>query len=103
MRVLALVFAAAACAPAEPVAPTATELAVYPTPPACPPTSRTICRLVGRRHWLGEFGYDVARRRQIETAVRQSCHGIDARGAHHERHAGVRVLARIADYEALEE
>ena len=104
MRAIALALAAAACAPAEPVDLTATELAVYPEAAGMPvDVQNYIVDWQDCRHWLGEFGYDEARQRQIETAVRQSCRGIDARGRRvRETHAGEpSVLARIADYEAL--
>ena len=104
MRALALALAAAACAPAEPVALNAAELAVYPDAVGMPADVQDyIVRWQDCSHWLGEVGEEEPRRRQIEAAIRESCSGIDARGRRiRERHAGdAAVLARIADYEEL--
>ena len=106
MRTLALAFAAAACASAEPVSLTDAELAVYPDAAGMPADVQDfIVDWRDCRHWQGEFGEEEARRRQIEKAVRRTCRGINARGRQvRAQHADdPAVLARIADYEALEE
>ena len=104
MRTLALVLATTAGAPSGPVALNAAELAVYPDAADMPAEVQDfIVRWQDCNHWLGEDGVEEARRRQIEEAIRQSCHDIDARGRRvRERHANdAAVLARIAEYEVL--
>ena len=104
MNWVALVLAAAACAPTEPVALNAAQLAVYPDAAGMPADVQDyIVRWRKCSHWLGEVGEEEPRRRQIEAAIREYCSGIDARGRRvRERHAGnPAVLARIADYEEL--
>lgn len=104
MRTIALVLAAAACAPAEPVALTEAELAAFPDAAGMPADVQDyIVRWRKCSHWLGEVGEEEPRRRQIEAAIREYCSGIDARGRRvRERHAGEpAVLGRIADYEEL--
>jgi hypothetical protein len=55
-------------------------------------------------HWLGEEPYDAERRKQIESAVKDVCTGIDALGrAVRTRHAdNSHLLARIAEFEPLD-
>lgn len=54
-------------------------------------------------HWRGEPGWDAARQRQIDEAVREVCPGVDARGrAVRTRHAAEpAVIARLREYEEL--
>lgn len=56
------------------------------------------------QHWAGEPGFDAARRRQIEEAVKEICTGVDDLGRRvRARHAGDQaVLARLKDYDTLE-
>lgn len=102
---LPLPLVLAACA-AFPAAPTAVSLDAYPDARGMPAdVQRFIVRWQDCVHWLGEPPFDAERARQIEAAVKDTCPGVDALGtAVRKRHAGKsEVLARIADYEPLDQ
>ncbi len=57
----------------------------------------------GCEHWAGEPGWDKARQKQIDEAVKELCTGTDAAlAALRKRHAGdAQVIAALKDYEAM--
>jgi thiol:disulfide interchange protein len=72
---------------------------------AAPPLPRDVARVVERRescdHWRGEEGYDSARAREIERAVRADCTGTDQALARLRQAYAKRpdVVAALAGYE----
>ena len=100
---MAAVCFLAGCAPtAQPL--TAAELETYPEARGIPASvQHFIVRWQDCQHWLGEPGWDDARRREIERAVADICQGIDLYGRDLRRlHAGhPEVLVRLRDYEPL--
>jgi hypothetical protein len=104
MRLALLLLVLGGCAGAPPRPLTPAELEIYPEARGMPADVQDyMVRWQGCQHWLGEYGGDRTRRRQIERAVRAACPGIDARGRRvRAAHAGeAEVLARLADYEPL--
>jgi len=75
---------------------------------AAPATERPlpadVRRFIDKRdtceHWIGEEGYDAARRREINRNVRQSCTGVDRELDRLRRsyRRNPRVLAALKDY-----
>ena len=75
---------------------------------AMPATQRPLPPDVGRfidkrdtcEHWIGEEGYDAARRREIDRNVRRSCTGVDRELDRLRRvyRQNPRVLAALKDY-----
>ena len=79
---------------------------IYPDTAGMPEdVQRYIVQHQGCVHWGGEPDFNAARRRQIQKAIEELCTGIDAIGREvRARHANnPAVLARIKDYENLEE
>ena len=79
-------------------------LAVAPSPERLPADVR---RFIDKRdsceHWIGEEGYDAARRREIARNVRRSCTGVDRELDRLRRvyRRNPRVLAALKDYDKV--
>ncbi len=82
-------------------------IALVAAPAAIPverPLPRDVRRFIDKRdsceHWIGEEGYDAARKRQIERAVRESCAGVDRELDRLRRvyRRNPRVIAALKDY-----
>lgn len=105
MRTLVLMLlAGGACAPLDPSPLTAEELETYPDARGMPAdVQQFMVQWNDCQHWLGEFGWDSERQRQIDRAVRDVCPGVDARAARlRARYAGnAEVLVRLARFERL--
>ena len=104
MRAVLLLLATASCATPEVQPLTAAELEIYPDARDMPAdVQHFIVQWQDCQHWLGEYGWDAERRRQIERAVGDVCPGVDARARRlRTLHAGdAEVIARLARFEPL--
>ena len=96
-----LLITACATAP-QPL--TEAELAIYPDARGMPTEVQDfIVRHQDCVHWQGEPDFDAERRRQIQRAVADVCHGLDAEAqrlrARYSENAA--VIERLRDYEPV--